>query len=290
MGFFTEEEIIAQIEIENDPNKFTIEDFEIRSSDCDMNNDAHLRVVLSILQEIGSTHQRQVEHITGDLNDKGYAWVVNRIEVRFQRFPHWRERCRVYSWQSHADRVGYLRDYYLFDENGEAYAAARSHWSIIDFENHGLTSPQNVYGEHYDSFVASIEAFDGKPEKLRNRFADFTESISLEFYAGRSIIDSNYHMNNTHYISLAVDAATVLVPEGKCNRLVINYVNEVLEGETITTQATLVKENEDLSHGELHNEARNDEELHKVDHHKVAIQSFTEDNKVAMRCYLEFDS
>lgn len=281
MKILNQSQLEKIINEESRPHVFLKESFQIRASECDQNDIVHTDVISSILQEVAHFHSYQSDIKTDELYQDGYYWILNRMSLRFVKHPVWLDKVNAYTWQSGIDRLGFMRDYYLFDEQGNAYGCGRSYWTLVSAKDHKLLNPLIIYPELQDSMVSNFTAFDEAPIRLRRNFADFNQAVSFEKYVGFSDIDKNRHMNNTRYIALCVDAANKLEIQGTLKSLDINYLAESLLGESLTTEANRIMHADAADANEA--KAKGD---HLLDTKTIAVRAIGSDETERFRACL----
>lgn len=251
---FADEQTFLENYRPSEPKALYHRSFTLRASECDEHYEVHSDVIFSLLQEVSSYHAVNCGY-NGHLQDPPlYSWIVNRMSLRLARVPRWPETVKVYTWHSVMDRLGYTRDYCLFDEKGHPYGAARSYWTLVTPDEHRLVKPETlfIHQSKENPYMLPKGIFSVPPVRLRPRFADFTAAVKTSRTIGASDIDSNNHLNNTRYIALCRDTADLLKPQGSLKRIDINYVAEMFKGETAEvlavpyTEKNKAEEEEDL--------------------------------------------
>ncbi len=232
MNFLAEKDFLNQFTPEERERSLCAHLFDIRTSETDRHHEIHTDVVFSLLQEIANFQVIEFG-IDGHLERPPvFSWIVNRVSLRLEKSPTHYAPVKMYTWQSGMDRLGFTRDYYLFDEDGTAYGAATSYWTVVTPGEHRLIRPASLFDGGENPFIVDFSALDHPPVRIRPHFADFTDAVDTSRKVGESDIDSNGHLNNTRYVALCRDAADLLEPRGKFKRIDINYVAEMFKGET----------------------------------------------------------
>lgn len=242
MNFLIENDLKKYIAEESRDNIYYAENYTIRASECDQDGKLHTNVINSLMQEVSNSHIKDSNFSAKNIYSQGFLWILNRVSARFQKHPKWRDEVRIYTWQSGMDRLGFFRDYYMFDSDGQAYGAARSFWTIASADTHKLLSPSTIFSDGENPMLSTLHALPYPPTRLRRNFADFTDAKSYDKVIGYSEIDRNGHMNNTRYVALCRDAAALFHPEGYVSSLDINYVEEVFQEEILHTEACILEE------------------------------------------------
>ncbi len=173
-------------------------DSVVRYSEIDAENYMTLPSVLDLLQDCCTFHSEELGIGIDFLRRAGRAWVLSFWQVRVKRFPRMGEKICAYTWPY--DFKGFMgsRNFKIEDASRETIVFANSVWSYIDT---GSGLPVRVPKEVRDRYVLEppyeMERAERKirlPEDMRPR-----EPIRV----GRSLIDTNHHVNNGKYVMIA---------------------------------------------------------------------------------------
>ncbi len=140
------------------------------------------------------------------LRGLGYGWVVSSWQIVVNRYPLLDEKVRVGTAPYQFKGVMGLRNFRMETTDGELLAYANSTWSFIDIEKMTLARivPEVVNAYELDERMD----MDYAPRKIRipDSLA-VSEPIEVKYHH----LDSNGHVNNGQYVSMAED----LIPEGR---------------------------------------------------------------------------
>jgi len=114
------------------PNFYVLEEV-VRSYDIGPDQRIKMRPLLQYLQEAAARHARQA----GDTFDRqirqGAVWVLSRLHVRMDRYPHWHERLRIETWSVGIKSFSAIRDFRIEDESGIC-GAATTQWVLMNID------------------------------------------------------------------------------------------------------------------------------------------------------------
>jgi acyl-ACP thioesterase len=203
----------------------------IRFGSVDRSDRLTLGAVFGFFQEIAISHAEDLGVGRNVLAGIGQAWVLSRISVFMEKRPQYGDAIMVESWPRGSEKLFALRDYAIRDARGTAMVRGRGSWLILDIEKRRPLRAKDVMdtlprNEGVNALSAAAPAFGagGNFEKLEK---------TGERRAGYSDIDYYGHVNNARYTQWIQD---VLDPEildrAEQMRLDINYISEVLPGET----------------------------------------------------------
>ncbi|MCL2765576.1 MAG: thioesterase [Treponema sp.] len=204
----------------------------VRFGAIDKSDSLTLDTIFNYFQEAAISHAENLGVGREAMAKTGQVWILSRMSVIVNKRPGYCETVAVRSWPRGWDKLFAIRDYDIRDENDTACVSARSAWLIVDIEKRRPLRPQAVMGglpgnEGLEALRPEDSGASGLPErsslhKCAERKALYTD------------IDFNGHVNNVRYIQWIEDTLEpgLLEKSGKM-RFDINYLNEVLEGETV---------------------------------------------------------
>ncbi|AEJ60373.1 acyl-ACP thioesterase [Spirochaeta thermophila DSM 6578] len=168
-------------------------------------------------EELGFGYRAVVEH--------GWAWVLSRLLVRYERVPRWGEEVVVTTWPRPSEGIFACRDYLVEDGEGRVCVRATSRWLLLDAASRRPVRPERLVRMGLLEEAAVEEA----PRKLG---AEEGLKEAAMVIAGYVDVDPNGHVNNTRYIGWCT---TGLVREGErpeaWREFHVNFVGEAHEGD-----------------------------------------------------------
>ena len=175
-------------------------EYNIRSYECDRNNNLRILTLMNIFQDMADANASQLGLGLDYCLSKGLAWVGSNYALDITRLPRLHETIRIETWPAVEKRLGAIRDYEVFGENGESIIRASSQWILINFAKKrpvGLREnlpeytvlPERALDTEFPK-IGEIERIDER-FKFRVRFDD---------------IDLNKHVNNAVYVLWATEA------------------------------------------------------------------------------------
>ena len=192
----------------------------------DLNNRLSAKSILNIFQDVASIHGEEIGVGYLPMLEKNLYWVLSRIKFDILKMPEINQTVIVETWPHEKGRIDFDRDMTISSESGELLLIATSKWCIIDTVSRSLQRTDNITfnGEYY-------------PEKnYQDRFGkiilpETPPELKFTHIVNFSDLDHNYHMNNTNYANLVLNAA-----ENKIfTHFEINFLNECLDGDKINT-------------------------------------------------------
>lgn len=173
-------------------------DSRVRYSESDENRKLMLTSMIDYFQDC-STFQSEDCGIGMDyLTPKHLAWMIVSWQVQILRRPSLGEKITVQTFPYDFKAFYGYRNYALLDAAGNYLAKANSVWALIDVET---GHPVRVVPEYMAKF--SLEPKLEMVEFSR-KIQMPEENIRMErFPVNRNQLDTNHHVNNGQYISMA---------------------------------------------------------------------------------------
>ena len=136
------------------------------------------------------------------LRQMGYGWVASSWQVVVNRYPKVCEAIRIGTAPYEFKGVMGMRNFTMETPDGECLAYANSIWSFVDINTMTLARVPKDVAEAY----ALIDRLDMEYAPRKIRIPEELQSkapIEVKYHN----LDSNDHVNNAQYISMAEDVA-----------------------------------------------------------------------------------
>lgn len=206
--------------------------FMIRAYEMDSRGKASIQSICNYFNEIAGNHARALGVSIETLFEKKKTWILSRLHLSIMRYPLWREEMRIETWPSGAEGLYALRDFLIFNQNGETIGKGTTSWMMLDLiKRRPIVMPD---------FIKAIKI----PERNRAINDEFDKLPTLEkideekqFYVRLSDLDINQHVNSVNYIEWAVE--TIPIEIWKSQRvadLEISFRAETNYGDRIISQ------------------------------------------------------
>jgi acyl-ACP thioesterase len=195
--------------------------------------DAHGRMPLpnlgKFMQETAYNHANHLGFGYEHLKKQGLFWVLSRLLITINKYPHWGDKIRVRTWPSGVEGLFAYRDFKVLDSNGEIIGAAGSAWLILDTEKH-RPQRQELLKERTTLF-STERALDRRPAKITS----LTEpATGVPFNVRFSDLDLYDHVNNAKYMQWIVDSYPEdILRQHEITSFEINFVAETKMGDEV---------------------------------------------------------
>lgn len=202
--------------------------YHVSSYDINPSGKARLTALANFLQETAYRHACTLKLGYHDLAKENIAWVLSRMRIRVLKYPVWDEELTIETWPHGIEKLFALRDFRIFNSEGELLAEASINFLMVDTESH---RPVRIPPDFIKIEVRSDSVFDSMPGKINNDNSMRLSSVHDVRYSDLDIVG---HVNNVKYIEWCSDA---LDPELLINKGVadfeINFMSEANAGDKV---------------------------------------------------------
>jgi medium-chain acyl-[acyl-carrier-protein] hydrolase len=213
------------------------QEFQVHSYEVDFRRTATLETLCRYFLEAAWNHAEALGFGFSHLATQGKLWVLSRLLLRVEHYPAWGETVKVRTWPRAAKSIFAMRDFQLFNHEGERAASGTSAWLVLDAQTR---RPQRV-----EKLLSTINALPHEratqldPDKLPEPAAG---QIGRPITVHYSDVDVNSHTNSCRYLGWVLDSyALAFHAEYAVTQLEINYLGETREGDELT----LLKDTQD---------------------------------------------
>jgi acyl-ACP thioesterase len=215
-----------------------------------------LSSLLDFLQKIAGEHADRLKFGVSNLNEANDTWVLSRLRVEVDKWPQKGETVVLKTWPKGIDRLFAVRDFHLYDREGNVIARAASYWLVIDRQSKRPKMMANVF-KNLD--YPGLSAIDQKLGKIPESYhLDYHSQIISE----EKEIDVNGHVNNVWYANWIMSTLPEdLIKEKSITSFEINYLSEVFADELVDVELGWSDDDKNLMLGSL---KRNDKEVCRV--------------------------
>ena len=199
--------------------------------------------MLSVLEEIASTHSDTVGYGVKDIESKKKMWLLMDWKLKVIERPEYGSAIKVKTWARPITKRPFstYREFEVFD-NEKKIAIATSKWILFDIETSKISKITediiNLYKPESEKVFEEDEI-----EKIKE-----TDDLNnyIEYEVKRADIDVNKHMHNLNYLKLAYEA----LPEDiycskEKNNVRIMYKHQILLRDKVKCYYNQ-KENKDI--------------------------------------------
>jgi medium-chain acyl-[acyl-carrier-protein] hydrolase len=239
-------------------DKYTLEGlFPVSIAETDCSHLVKPVVILNYMQDLASKSITKYndKFSCEKLLEQGLGWFLIRYRIEFGDCPFNVQELKIQTESRGVQKLTAFRDFEVFDNASKTLILrATSSWLIVNLESKSVVNISNVYPEFF-SFEARED--DLKLQKLQP-FSEF--DYEKYFYVRYDDLDVNNHVNNTVYITWALEALNFdFRTSHRLKTLDIYFKHEAKYGDEIKSQIKFSDDN--LVSNHLIKNAKTDEIL-----------------------------
>ena len=175
-------------------------DSRIRYSECDEKCKLRLESLLNYFQDASTFQSEELGVGFAYLVPKNLVWVLAAWQIEIYRYPALGEA--VETGTLPYDFKGFMgsRNFFMKTKTGEMLAQANSVWTLLNFDNMKPTIPTAEMLEKYPVEPRLEMEYAGR-KILVPEGGCVEETVVIR----KQHLDSNNHVNNSQYVSIAVN-------------------------------------------------------------------------------------
>ena len=144
---------------------------------------------MNMAQEAAGRHAVQLGFGYDDLIKTNTAWILSRVHVEFIDAPKWREEVTLNTWHKGLNRLFFLRDFVIVDNEGRERVKATTSWLVLNLETRRLVRDPKLIEE---GTICTENALETPADKVQMP-KDVEPEFVLEHVVSYSDIDTNGH-------------------------------------------------------------------------------------------------
>lgn len=175
-------------------------DSRIRYSECDEKCKLRLESLLNYFQDASTFQSEELGVGFAYLVPKNLVWVLAAWQIEIYRYPALGESVEIGTLPY--DFKGFMgsRNFFMKTKTGEMLAQANSVWTLLNFDNMKPTIPTAEMLEKYPVEPRLEMEYAGR-KILVPEGGCVEETVVIR----KQHLDSNNHVNNSQYVSIAVN-------------------------------------------------------------------------------------
>ncbi|MBP5781966.1 MAG: hypothetical protein J6W04_00320 [Bacteroidales bacterium] len=218
----------------------TKQTFAIYSQNLDFTSKASLLSLGNMVLDIAGIDANKKGFGVDAVLSHNYAWVAMRMRLRILRYPEESENVNAETWIENWSKFTTQRDCVMTDDNGNRIMEAAIIFTLIDFN---LRQTVNMLDKlpDYGGFINPDILETCAPGKVR---PPQNETLIGQHTVSINDLDVNMHVNSFRYIAWILDCIPIdLYKENKITEIEINFIHEILYGETVTIYYEKIEDN-----------------------------------------------
>ena len=198
---------------------------------------------MNYAQEMANRHAVILGFGYDDLIASKTAWVLSRMRIRFVKTPLWRHKVTLTTWHKGLNRLFFLRDFQMRDEQGNVCVEATTSWIVLNLETRRFVRDPKLMDEGTTCSENAIEQPADKVVMPKDVEPDYV----MDHIVSYSDVDMLGHTNNAMYMHWAMDAVDYdLASTKSVKELTINFNHETKAGESVKIYRAQVEKEDGL--------------------------------------------
>lgn len=195
---------------------------------------------MNLAQEAAGRHAVHLGFGYDDLIKTNTAWILSRVHVEFVDTPKWREEIIINTWHKGLNRLFFLRDFLLTDNEGRPRVKATTSWLVLNLETRRLVRDPGLMEEGTVCTENVIETPADKVQMPKDAEVELVRKHTVSY----SDIDTNGHTNNAMYMQWSMNSVGYDVTSTRAvKEFTINFNHETKAGDVVDIyRASLEKE------------------------------------------------
>ena len=198
---------------------------------------------MNMAQEAAGSHAVYLGFGYDDLIKTNTAWILSRVHVEFVDTPKWREEITLNTWHKGLNRLFFLRDFLITDNEGRERVKATTSWLVLNLETRRLVRDPKLMEEGTVCTENVIETPADKVQMPKDVEAELVRTHLVSY----SDIDTNGHTNNAMYMQWSMNSAGYDITSTRpVKEFTINFNHETKAGDHVEIYRAFVEKEDGL--------------------------------------------
>ena len=198
---------------------------------------------MNMAQEAAGRHAVYLGFGYDDLIKTNTAWILSRVHVEFIDTPKWREEITLNTWHKGLNRLFFLRDFVLTDNEGRERVKATTSWLVLNLETRRLVRDPKLME---DGTICAENALETPADTVQMP-KDVEPELVRTHHVSYSDIDTNGHTNNAMYMQWSMNSVGYDITSTRpVKEFTINFNHETKAGDHVDIYRASVEEEDGL--------------------------------------------
>lgn len=198
---------------------------------------------MNLAQEAAGRHAVYLGFGYDDLIQTNTAWILSRVHVEFTDAPKWREDITLQTWHKGLNRLFFLRDFLLTDDEGKVRVKATTSWLVLNLETRRLVRDPKLME---DGTVCAENVIESPADKVQMP-KDVETELVRKHVVSYSDIDTNGHTNNAMYMQWSMNSVDYDIASSRpVKEFTINFNHETKAGDVVDIYRASVEKEDGL--------------------------------------------
>ena len=172
--------------------------YTLRGYECDAFGRLSVPALMNLMQESASLNAVSYSIGIGDLQARGYGWMLMRFRLTMHRYPRFGDTIRVSTYPTAVEKYFIYRDFQITADDGTLLAEATSTWLVFSMEKRAMAPLPDFIRQI--PLPPAIDPMPKLPLKPAFQTQPFAPAQEQTVQVGWFSIDQNQHVNNVTYI------------------------------------------------------------------------------------------
>lgn len=175
-------------------------------SQVGMDLKANMAMIAQYFQDCTLFHSEEVGKGIKDVEVNKKAWFLSSWQIEVSRYPEFKEEITIRTWPYDFKSMYGYRNFDILDADGNEIARANSIWIFMDLQKMLPTKLTEQDTAAYGlSPALDMEYTARKIKVLGDEFLVEEYKDTPPVLVKETFLDSNHHVNNGRYITVAMD-------------------------------------------------------------------------------------
>lgn len=198
---------------------------------------------MNYAQEAAGNHAVYLGFGYDDLIASNTAWILSRVHVEFPDAPRWRDEITLTTWHKGLNRLFFLRDFVLTDNEGRERVKATTSWLVLNLETRRLVRDPKLME---DGTVCAENVIETPADKVQMP-KDVEAEHVMDHVVAYSDVDMNAHANNAMYMQWAMDAVDYAIASARpVKEFTINFNHETKAADVVAIYKARIEKEDGL--------------------------------------------
>lgn len=201
---------------------------------CDRHQRVTLSMLVNLLIDVSEHHSKALGRGEAYVKEKGLSWIILRYDFDIKRLPKVNETIKIETVATEYNKLFTYRDFYVVDLEGNEIVKVTATFALLNHDNRKMARiPQELVEPYQAKFSKSIRRLT-KPQGV-----DSVVFNEKQYEVRYFDIDSNQHVNNSHYITWLLDSlGSSFLSHHEVTQGIITFDKEVNEHQLINSQSS----------------------------------------------------
>lgn len=205
--------------------KYYSHEYFLTAGECTPQKEMPLPLLVTRLIEVATEHANMWGVGYDKLKESNQAWVLSRVTIEMNDYPHVNEAYTVNTWVEGYNRYYSQRNFEIVDYKGQVMGYARTIWLVIDTVAREMVDISNL------SYVISNIYDKECPIKPQSRMRNIDEGRINNYTFQYTDTDINCHVNSVRYVELLLNQWDMRYYEShRIKRFEIAFLKECFGG------------------------------------------------------------